>query len=153
MHTLWERMESLVDMDLAKGVGVSNFNTQLLADILTYARRLPIVNQVCLNPVCAQADLVKFLIDHEIAPIAYSPLGRLGSKKGPTTENLTELPLIKELAAKYSVSETQLILNWGLSRGYTVIPKATSLEHQTSNFAALDFSLDPTDVKAITGLD
>lgn len=83
-----------------------------------------------------QADLVQFLMDHEIMPIAYSPLGRLGAKIGPKTDNLTELPLIKELAAKYGRSETQILLNWGLSRDYVVIPKSVNLDHQIDNFKA-----------------
>jgi 2,5-diketo-D-gluconate reductase A len=45
------------------------------------------------------------------------------------------------------------LLNWGLSRGYCVIPKATSIEHQMDNFAALDFSLSADEVKQITALD
>ena len=62
-------------------------------------------------------------------PVAYSPLGRIGSKFGPVSDDLTKDSLIKELALKYGKSETQVILNWGLSRNYAVIPKATSLEH------------------------
>lgn len=44
MHVLWNRMEGLVDKGLCKGIGLSNFNTQLTADILTYARHMPLVN-------------------------------------------------------------------------------------------------------------
>ena len=106
MHVLWQRMEGLVDKGLCRGIGVSNFNTQLLADILTYARHTPLVNQINLNPYCVQGDLVKFLMDHEIMPVAYSPLGRIGAKMGPKTDDMRELPLIKDLAKKYGKSET-----------------------------------------------
>ena len=44
MHVLWARLEGLVDKGLAKGIGVSNFNTQLLSDIMCYARHKPICN-------------------------------------------------------------------------------------------------------------
>lgn len=50
MHKLWERMESLVDLGLAGGIGFSNFNIQLTADVLTYARHMPMYNQLQLNP-------------------------------------------------------------------------------------------------------
>jgi len=93
---------------------------------------------------------VKFLIDHDIAPVAYSPLGRLGSKMGPKGDVLTEKPLIKALAQKYGRSESQILLNWGLSRGHVVIPKATSHEHQEENFKAQDFGLEQGDVDEIT---
>jgi len=44
MHILYKRMESLVDRGLAKSIGLSNFNVQLTADILTYAEHKPVCN-------------------------------------------------------------------------------------------------------------
>ena len=46
MHVLWAKMEDLVRKGLAKAIGVSNFNIQLLADILTYCEIKPVCNQV-----------------------------------------------------------------------------------------------------------
>lgn len=150
MHVLWARLEGLVDKGLAKGIGVSNFNTQLLADIMTYARHKPICNQVCLNPSCAQPDLVRFLLDHDIMPVAYSPLGRLGAKMGPKGDDLTQKPIIQELASKYSRPETQILLNYGLSRGYVVIPKSGDLGRIEDNFKAQEFQLTQEEVDQVT---
>ena len=83
MHLLWSRIESLVDLGLARGIGLSNFNTQLTADMLTYARHPPIYNQIGSNPYCTQEDAFKFMNGHEIAPVAAMPLGRVGAKMGP----------------------------------------------------------------------
>ena len=44
MHELWREMESLVDKGLTKSIGLSNFNTQLILDILTYAKHRPVAN-------------------------------------------------------------------------------------------------------------
>ena len=55
---------------------------------------------------------------------------------GPKMDNLTEKPIIKKLAEKYGKSEVQILLAWGLSRDYVVIPKATSEEHLRENFEA-----------------
>lgn len=94
--------------------------------------------------------MVKFLTDFDIVPVAYSPLGRLGSKMGPKGDNLAEKPVIQEMAAKYSRSEAQVLLNWGMCRGHVVIPKASNLEHQAENFAAQNFQLEDSDVAEIT---
>ena len=60
MHLIWPRMEQLVELGLTKSIGVSNFNVQLLGDLLTYARIKPVCNQVELNPWLQQNDLVKY---------------------------------------------------------------------------------------------
>ena len=44
MHKIWADMEALVDIGLARSIGVSNFNAQLLWDVLSYARHKPVVN-------------------------------------------------------------------------------------------------------------
>ena len=46
MHVLWAKMESLVDKGLTRGIGVSNFNLQLLSDMLTYCKIKPACNQI-----------------------------------------------------------------------------------------------------------
>ena len=46
LHVLWPRMEDLVRNGLAKSIGVSNFNLQLLADLLTYCEIKPACNQI-----------------------------------------------------------------------------------------------------------
>ena len=46
MHQLWPQMEALVEKGLAKAIGVSNFNLQLLADMLTYCKIKPACNQI-----------------------------------------------------------------------------------------------------------
>lgn len=50
LHILWAEMEALVEKGLVKSIGVSNFNTQLIWDLLTYCKIKPVVNQIELNP-------------------------------------------------------------------------------------------------------
>jgi methylglyoxal/glyoxal reductase len=45
------------------------------------------------------------------------------------------------------------MLNWGISRGCVVIPKATSLDHQIENADIFDFALTEEEVKSIEGLN
>ena len=44
LHLLWQQLEALVDKGLVKSLGVSNFNVQLLQDLLCYARHRPVCN-------------------------------------------------------------------------------------------------------------
>lgn len=50
IHVLWRKLEEFVDAGLIKSIGVSNFNLQMLADLLCYARIKPSCNEVELNP-------------------------------------------------------------------------------------------------------
>ena len=129
MHEIWQSMEALTWTGKVRSLAVSNFNLAMTADLLTYAHTTPVCNQICLNPKCAQDDLVKFLQDHEVVPVAYSPLGRVGSKVGPIGDDITGDSLITGLAEKYSKTPSQVILSWGLTRGYCVIPKAREEAH------------------------
>lgn len=78
LHVLWPKLEALVDQKLVRSIGLSNFNLQLIADLLTYARIKPAVNQVELNPLNAQTELVKFLFDFDIQPVAFCPVAKAG---------------------------------------------------------------------------
>ena len=45
-HVLWEKLEGLVKNGQAKSIGLSNFQTQLILDILTYCEIQPAVNEI-----------------------------------------------------------------------------------------------------------
>lgn len=122
-------MEALTWSGKVRSLAVSNFNLTMTADLLTYAHIKPVANQICLNPQCAQEDLVRFLLDNDVVPIGYSPLGRVGSKAGPVGDDIKTDELIVELAKKYFCDPSQVILSWGLSRGYCIIPKAREIDH------------------------
>ena len=78
IHVLWQKLEEFVDAGLVKSIGVSNFNLQLLCDLLCYARHKPVANEIELNPTLLQTDLLAFMKSQNIAAIAYSPVCRLG---------------------------------------------------------------------------
>lgn len=56
----WKAMEALYDSGKARAIGVSNFSTKKLADLLEIARVPPAVNQVECHPSWQQAKLRNF---------------------------------------------------------------------------------------------
>jgi len=92
LHVLWGQLESLVDKGLTKSLGLSNFNLQLIADLLCYARHKPVCNQIELHPFVVQEELVKFLFDQHIFPVAYCPLGRPTSVESEGSQGSQKLP-------------------------------------------------------------
>ena len=56
----WRAMEALYDSGKARAIGVSNFSTKKLGDLLDVARVPPAVNQVECHPSWRQAKLHEF---------------------------------------------------------------------------------------------
>jgi alcohol dehydrogenase (NADP+) len=46
LRSSWATMELCVEKGLAKSIGVSNFNVAILKDLVSFAKILPVVNQV-----------------------------------------------------------------------------------------------------------
>ena len=92
-------MEALVDKGLVKSIGVSNFNVQSLWDLLTYARIAPGVNQIELHPLNTQDQLLGYMKENNIVPVAYCPVARgADNSKCP---NVCESEPVKKCQAKY----------------------------------------------------
>ena len=63
----------------------------------------------------------------------------------------TESPF-KKLAAKYEVTEAQVLLKWALQLGYAILPKSIQVERMENNFD-LNFIIDEDDMLMIKNLD
>lgn len=68
-------MEALVDAGLVKNIGVSNMTSQLLYDLLSYARIPPAVNQYESHPYLTQNRLRTFCMAQNIHVTAFSSFG------------------------------------------------------------------------------
>ena len=112
MYKIWAQMEALVDKGLVKSIGVSNFNVQLLWDMLSYARIKPVVNEVELHPLNTQLKLVKYMKSENIVPIGYCPIARGADTR--KTPNIFEHEIVKKYMEKYNKTGAQILLNWGL---------------------------------------
>jgi len=67
-------------LKLTRSIGVSNFNTQSLMNILSFCKVKPAVNQIEFNPYYQPWNLVKFCQRMGIVVVAYSPLAKGGAE-------------------------------------------------------------------------
>lgn len=58
--------------------------------------------------------------------------------------------LLVELAAKYKRTQSQIVLNWMCSLGYSPMVMSTNKEHIDENIASIDFKMSDVDYKRIT---
>lgn len=156
MRETWQAMEALVDAGKARNIGLSNFNTQGVREVLTYARIKPQVLQVELHPQLQQNKLLRFCREHDIVVTGFSPLGsgsyvELGM--ATATDSVLVSPVIGGIAEKHGVSPAQVCLRWGVQRGTTLVPKTSKAHRLYENLASQSFELDEEDLAAIEKLD
>lgn len=153
----WKAMEELVKKGLVKSIGVANFTTMMLVDLLTYASIKPVMNQIELHPYNTQTDLLNFCKAENITVTAYSPLGRQGvNRQGAVNSKELKLfdePIIKKIAKEHKKSLAQILLNWGLKRGTIVIPKSVTTKRIKENMDIFDFELTDEEQNEISSLN
>ena len=157
LHVFWKEIERCQKEGLCKAVGVSNFGCQIMMDLLTFAEVRPVVNQLEGSPYLTQVDLVTWCQKMGIHVTAYSPLCRGGTDvKGLIFGDIVDIfndPVLKEIAEKHKRSIAQVVLNFMVGRGISVIPKSSSPGRLKDNFNCLDFQLDEEDKKRIFALN
>ncbi|KAK7390496.1 hypothetical protein VNO78_25803 [Psophocarpus tetragonolobus] len=139
----WRAMEALYDSGKARAIGVSNFSSKKLQDLLDIARVPPAVNQVELHPGWQQPKLHAFCESKGIHLSGYSPLGSPGNLKSDILKN----PVVIEIAEKLGKTPAQVALRWGLQTGHSVLPKSTNESRIKGNFDVFDWSI-PEDLMA-----
>ena len=126
---------------------------QLLADLLLYAEIKPVCNQIELHPLNTQDELIRYLKDQNILPVAYCPIVRPTGGRDAEGQDLVKNELILSLADKYKKSPVQVMLRYGIERGYSVIPKSADPGRQKENLNVFDFNLSQEEVEKINGLN
>jgi alcohol dehydrogenase (NADP+) len=156
VETTWAAMEALVDNNLTRQIGVSNFSVKKLQDLIGKARYKPAMNQIELHPYLQQKEMLAFCQQQGIHLTAYSPLGSFDRPAGLKAEDepvLLEEPVIREIADHHGASPAQVLISWALHRNTVVIPKSVNPERLKQNLAAAELSLNDADMDAISALD
>ncbi len=136
-------MQNLKEKGKIRDVGVSNFTTHHMRDLLRDGGR-PAFNQVEFHPYLSQKELLKYGHDHGITLISYRPFGQ---------SKLLMEPEFAKIGKKYKKSSAQTILRWLLQKQVPTIPKASSETHLRDNLDIFDFSLSPSEMKSLDGLN
>ncbi|CAD6229136.1 unnamed protein product [Miscanthus lutarioriparius] len=141
----WGAMEKLYDAGKARAIGVSNFSSKKLGDLLAVARVPPAVDQVECHPVWQQTKLHSFCQSTGVHLTAYSPLGSPGTTW--MNSNVLKEPIIISIAEKLGKTPAQVALRWNIQMGHSVLPKSTNEERIKQNLDVYDWSI-PEDLLA-----
>lgn len=125
-------------------IGVSNFNTTHLQNIIDDPTTSnPSVNQIEINPFLTRESLPNFCTANGIKIVAHSPLA-----KGELLNNHE----LKKIAEEYNVSCAQIMLRWGVEKGFRVIPRSSDFKHIEENML-IDFKINEEDMTRLNNLD
>lgn len=133
----WRAMEALYDSGKAKAIGVSNFSSKKLQDLLDIARVPPAVNQVECHPQWQQPKLHAFCESKGIHLSGFSPLGSQGFLNSDVLKN----PVINLVAEKLGKTPAQVALRWGIQTGHSVLPKTSNEARIKENFDVFNWSI------------
>ncbi|OAA35464.1 Aldo/keto reductase [Beauveria brongniartii RCEF 3172] len=143
----WREMQKLIDTGKAKNIGVSNFAIKNLEILLNdpSCKIVPAVNQVELHPGNPSPKLVAYAASKGIHSTGYSCLG---STNSPLYTNAT----LKALADAKGKTVQQVLLVWGIQKGWSVIPKSVTPARIEANFDLDGWSLTDDEMKTVDGV-
>ena len=156
----WRALIELQKSGRARSIGVSNFNQSHLEEIRLAGLQTPDANQIELHPWSQKPELIAYMKESGIAPIAYSSLVPLstwrteeGQSSAKTDAMKADSGVFTEIARKYGVTEAQFLLRWGVQNGYAVLPKSLNPERMKQNIDLEGFEIDAADMAAIRTMD
>ena len=145
----WNTLNKLESEGRARSVGVSNYNVYQLEELIEKSGIVPSVNQIPISPFSVNTEffhsshnreLINYCNEKGIVVEAYSPLTRGIELEHPTLLAMSE---------KYNKTPAQILLRWGLQRGFVVIPKSQNKKRINENFDVFDFELQQQDMETL----
>jgi alcohol dehydrogenase (NADP+) len=153
----WAAMEKLVDTGLVRHIGTSNMTIPKLELLLKDARIRPTCNEMELHPHFQQPEFLQYLIEKQIQPVGYCPLGSPGRPERDRTASDTS-PLddavIRSIAENHHVHAAEVCLKWAVQRGEVAIPFSVNRRNYAANLhAVVEDQLAPQEMEKITAMD
>jgi diketogulonate reductase-like aldo/keto reductase len=161
----WKALVEAVEEGKVRSIGVSNYGVHHLEELEEWQKQQPkekagvlsgkhlifysymppltlpcAVNQVELHPWLGRKDIVDWCKHRDVVLEAYSPLVR-----GTRMDD----PLLVPLTKKYNKTGAQILLRWGLQKGFVILPKSVTKSRIEENKELYDFELSDEDMKTL----
>jgi 2,5-diketo-D-gluconate reductase A len=142
----WKAMEELYHAGKIKAIGVSNFDSAQLEDLIAGSDVKPAIHQIETHAFFQEGKSLEYLKQHGVQMQAWAPFaeGRHGLFTNDT---------LAAIAKKHSKSVAQVCLRWHYQRGIIAIPRSAKKAHIAENMNIFDFNLEDADMTSISTLD
>ncbi|MER7457578.1 aldo/keto reductase [Micromonospora sp. NPDC126480] len=139
---VWREMLAARDEGLARAVGVSNYSTAQIDELIQSTEENPAVNQIRWSPFLYDRKRHREHRDRGIVLEGYSPF---------KTSDLAD-PVLTRIAAAHDVSPAQVVLRWHIDHETVVIPKSVTPDRIRANADVFEFSLTAEEMRDIDAL-
>ncbi|MFD0786500.1 aldo/keto reductase [Micromonospora azadirachtae] len=139
---LWRELLAAREENLVRAVGVSNYSTSQIDELIQATEENPAVNQIRWSPFLYDRQRHAEHRDRGVVLEGYSPLD---------TSDLSH-PVLARVAAAHDVSPAQVVLRWHIDHEIVVIPKSVTPERIQANADVFRFSLTAEEMRELDAL-
>lgn len=142
----WRAMEELNKEGKLKAIGVSNFHSDRLVDLILHNDVTPAVNQIETHPFYQRKEDHAVMEEYGVVHESWAPFVE---GKDDIFNNET----LVEIGKKYDKTAAQVILRWLTQNNIVAIPKSVHKDRIEQNFNSQDFTLSEEDMNRISELN
>ncbi|MFF8485398.1 aldo/keto reductase [Streptomyces antibioticus] len=146
VYSEWRAMQDLYREGRTRAIGVSNFHTDRLVDLIDHNDVVPAVDQIETHPFHQRTADQHLMREHGVQLESW----------GPFAEGRNALfthPALAPIAQAHDRTIAQIVLRWLIQREVVVIPKSIQRSRMEENFNVFDFHLTDDDMTTIATLD
>jgi 2,5-diketo-D-gluconate reductase A len=145
-YSEWRAMQELHREGRIRAIGVSNFHSDRLIDLILHNEITPAVNQIETHVFHQRREEQEFMRQHGVQIESWGPFAE------GRNDHFTN-PVLTGIGASYGKSVAQVVLRWLVQRGVVVIPKSVRPDRMAENFDIFDFELSDDDLARIATLE
>ncbi|HSA50441.1 MAG TPA: aldo/keto reductase [Yinghuangia sp.] len=142
----WRVMEALNREGRLRAIGVSNFHSDRLVDLIDHNEVAPAVNQVETHPFFQRTADQELMAERGVQIESWGPFAE-------GRNNLFTDPVLGEIGGRHGKTVAQVVLRWLIQRHVVVIPKSVRAARMAENIDVFDFALTDDDMARIAALD
>ncbi|MGM9383048.1 aldo/keto reductase [Streptomyces antibioticus] len=146
VYSEWRAMQDLYREGRTRAIGVSNFHSDRLVDLIDHNDVVPAVDQIETHPFHQRTADQLLMREHGVQLESW----------GPFAEGRNDLfthPVLTPIAQAHDRTIAQIVLRWLIQRDIVVIPKSVRRARMEENFNVFDFHLTDTDMTTLATLD
>ena len=133
-------MRDIGEKGLIRNIGISNMTIPKLEAVLPFMEIMPVACESELHPCFQQQELFDYLVDHNIQPIGFMPLGSpQRPERDMYPEDIADLqtPEMQQIAKAHSVHPALIALKCAHQRGQVPIPFSVHELEYVSNLKSM----------------